>query len=100
MPTAQEALPGRPRSDTDRQRTCRLRPPAAGPLSGRPGNGGCSAMGCFWGAERLFWQTDGVWVTAVGYAGGLTPNPTYRETTTGHDRPYGSGLVVLPIPPR
>ncbi|MBX3530702.1 MAG: peptide-methionine (S)-S-oxide reductase MsrA [Rhizobiaceae bacterium] len=40
-------------------------------------------MGCFWGAERLFWQTDGVWVTAVGYAGGYTPNPTYHETTTG-----------------
>ena len=40
-------------------------------------------LGCFWGAERLFWQTEGVWVTAVGYAGGLTPNPTYRETTTG-----------------
>jgi peptide-methionine (S)-S-oxide reductase len=40
-------------------------------------------MGCFWGAERLFWKTDGVYVTAVGYAGGLTPNPTYQETTTG-----------------
>jgi peptide-methionine (S)-S-oxide reductase len=40
-------------------------------------------LGCFWGAERLFWQTDGVWVTAVGYAGGFTPNPTYHETTTG-----------------
>ncbi|MCC0028989.1 MAG: peptide-methionine (S)-S-oxide reductase MsrA [Brucellaceae bacterium] len=40
-------------------------------------------MGCFWGAERLFWQTPGVHVTAVGYAGGLTPNPTYQETTTG-----------------
>ncbi len=40
-------------------------------------------MGCFWGAERLFWQMDGVYVTAVGYSGGFTPNPTYRETTTG-----------------
>lgn len=40
-------------------------------------------MGCFWGAERLFWKLDGVYVTAVGYAGGLTPNPTYQETTTG-----------------
>ncbi|HEU4986969.1 MAG TPA: peptide-methionine (S)-S-oxide reductase MsrA [Rhizobiaceae bacterium] len=40
-------------------------------------------MGCFWGAERVFWQADGVWVTAVGYAGGYTPNPTYQETTTG-----------------
>jgi peptide-methionine (S)-S-oxide reductase len=44
-------------------------------------------MGCFWGAERLFWQLDGVWVTAVGYAGGFTANPTYQEVCsaqTGH----------------
>jgi peptide-methionine (S)-S-oxide reductase len=41
-------------------------------------------MGCFWGAERLFWQTDGVYTTAVGYAGGFTPNPTYHEVCSGH----------------
>ncbi|PRX08770.1 UNVERIFIED_ORG: peptide-methionine (S)-S-oxide reductase [Martelella mediterranea] len=40
-------------------------------------------MGCFWGAERLLWQTPGVYVTVAGYAGGLTPNPTYEETCTG-----------------
>ena len=40
-------------------------------------------MGCFWGAERLFWQLDGVYATSVGYAGGVTPNPTYEETCSG-----------------
>ena len=40
-------------------------------------------LGCFWGAERKFWELDGVWVTAVGYAAGETPNPTYKEVCTG-----------------
>jgi peptide-methionine (S)-S-oxide reductase len=40
-------------------------------------------LGCFWGAERKFWQTPGVWTTAVGYAGGYTPNPTYEEVCSG-----------------
>jgi peptide-methionine (S)-S-oxide reductase len=41
------------------------------------------ALGCFWGEEKLFWQVAGVWVTAVGYQGGFTPNPDYREVCTG-----------------
>ena len=41
------------------------------------------ALGCFWGAERVFWEMDGVYVTQVGYAGGMTPNPTYEETCSG-----------------
>lgn len=41
-------------------------------------------MGCFWGAERRYWETDGVYVTAVGYAAGLTPNPTYQEVCSGY----------------
>ena len=50
-------------------------------------------MGCFWGAERKFWQAgEGVWVTAVGYAGGYTPNPTYEETCSGRT---GHAEVVL-----
>ena len=51
-------------------------------------------MGCFWGAERKFWQTPGVWTTAVGYAGGYTPNPTYRETCSGDT---GHAEVVLVV---
>lgn len=50
------------------------------------------AMGCFWGAERVFWQLDGVYSTAVGYAGGYSPNPTYREVCSGQT---GHTEVVL-----
>lgn len=49
-------------------------------------------MGCFWGAERIFWEADGVYTTAVGYAGGLTPNPTYEEVCSGRT---GHSEVVL-----
>jgi peptide-methionine (S)-S-oxide reductase len=51
-------------------------------------------LGCFWGAERLFWQLNGVYTTAVGYAGGLTPNPTYEEICSGRT---GHTEVVLVV---
>ena len=51
-------------------------------------------LGCFWGAERVFWEMDGVWVTAVGYAAGFTPNPTYQEVCSGQT---GHNEVVLVV---
>lgn len=52
-------------------------------------------MGCFWGAERFYWQLEGVYTTAAGYAGGFTPNPTYEETCTGRTGHTEAVLVVF-----
>ncbi|MGD9407133.1 MAG: peptide-methionine (S)-S-oxide reductase MsrA, partial [Gammaproteobacteria bacterium] len=77
-----ESLPGRPQPIAVAERHF---------VNGRPLDGpwpeGASlamfGLGCFWGAERKFWEKQGVWVTAVGYSGGITPNPTYEEVCSG-----------------
>lgn len=82
MPTIDSALPGRaeaiPTADTHFVNGRALDGPYPEGLETA-----YFGMGCFWGAERLFWKIPGVYVTSVGYAGGITPNPTYHETTTG-----------------
>jgi peptide-methionine (S)-S-oxide reductase len=82
MPTPDNALPGR----SEPLPTAQTHFVNGRPLKGPYPEGleiAYLGMGCFWGAERLFWTIPGVYVTAVGYAGGTTPNPTYNETTTG-----------------
>ncbi len=82
LPTADDALPGRPDP---------VRVPAAHEVLGTALTGPFPAgldvayfgMGCFWGAERIFWRAPGVYSTAAGYAGGHTPNPSYEQTCTG-----------------
>ena len=93
LPRAEEALPGR---------TEAMRVPPTHFVNGHPLKGPFAAnlqqavfgMGCFWGAERRFWQTTGVFTTAVGYAGGITPNPTYEEVCSGAT---GHSEVVLVV---
>ena len=93
LPSQEQALPGRQQA---------LDVPDEHFVSGNPLQGpwpdhleqAVFGLGCFWGAERRFWETDGVYSTAVGYAGGVTPNPTYEEVCSGRT---GHAEVVLVV---
>jgi len=93
LPKAEEALTGRDKPIPTAQKHYVNGNPLKGPYP-EGLETALFGMGCFWGAERLFWQTAGVWATAVGYAGGFTPNPTYQETCTGLT---GHAEVVLVV---
>src|SRR3954464_3638012 len=94
MVAPEEALPGRPNpiptSDTHFVLGTPIKPPFPETLQTA-----VVGMGCFWGAEKIFWQADGVYTTAVGYAGGYTPNPTYEEVCSGRTGHTEAVLVVF-----
>ena len=93
MPSPQDALPGRdqplPTSETHFVSGARIKPPFPDGMQTI-----VFGLGCFWGAERIFWQIPGVYATAVGYAAGYTPNPTYEEVCSGRT---GHNEVVLVV---
>jgi peptide-methionine (S)-S-oxide reductase len=94
MPSEEDALPGRdtpmPVPERHFVNGAPLQPPFP-----EGSERAVFAMGCFWGAERKYWETDGVITTAVGYAGGFTPNPTYQETCSGMTGHTEAVLVVF-----
>ncbi|HJU16064.1 MAG TPA: peptide-methionine (S)-S-oxide reductase MsrA [Stellaceae bacterium] len=94
VPKPEDCLPGRPTPMPVPERHFVNDRPLAGPYP--PGlEKALFGLGCFWGAEKLFWQAPGVWVTAVGYAGGTTPNPTYEEVCSGRTGHTEAVLVVF-----
>ncbi len=94
MISPEEALPGREEPIPTAEHHFVNGRPLKGPYPA--GTETCFfGMGCFWGAERLFWQQPGVWVTAVGYQGGFTPNPTYEEVCSGKTGHTETVMVVF-----
>jgi peptide-methionine (S)-S-oxide reductase len=93
MPTAEQAPPGRKEEMPVSKKHFVLDAPLRGPFPDDTQKA-IFGLGCFWGAERKFWQAPGVYTTAVGYAGGHTPNPTYREVCSGRT---GHNEVVLVV---
>jgi peptide-methionine (S)-S-oxide reductase len=91
---AASALPGRPQELSVAERHAVLGTPLRGPFP-EGIETAVFGMGCFWGAERLFWEAEGVYTTAVGYAGGITPNPTYEETCSGRTGHTEAVLVAF-----
>jgi len=94
MPTADEALPGRPDAMRVPDRHFVLDTPLQPPWPDGTETVQLG-MGCFWGAERIFWRIDGVYTTAAGYGAGITPNPTYEEVCTGRTGHNELALVVF-----
>lgn len=93
LPNTDEALPGRTTPMATSRTHAVLNTPIKPPFP-QGMQQIIVGMGCFWGAERLFWQLDGVYTTAVGYSAGLTPNPTYEEVCSGLT---GHNEVVLVV---
>jgi peptide-methionine (S)-S-oxide reductase len=82
LPTEEEALPGRDRQMPVAQQHYVLKTPLAPPYPAGM-QLALFGLGCFWGAERKFWELEGIYSTSVGYAGGITPNPSYEEVCSG-----------------